>query len=50
MADPPKYNIDPKRQIFYIKKADMDYKNAKVVVRISKNFKVVVLAYGKDSY
>lgn len=43
----PKYKIDKRRQIYFIKK---DYQNAKLQVKISRNFKKVVLAYGKDCY
>lgn len=50
LISPPVYDIDPKRQIYFVAKSGYQYDNAKLLVKISRNFKKLCLAFGKDSY
>jgi hypothetical protein len=48
MVTKPKYKINPNKMIFYpLKEENL---NAKMIVKISSNFKKVVLTIGKDCY
>lgn len=46
----PTYDIDFKRQIYFIVKQGLHYKSSNLTVKISLNFKKIILAYGKDTY